>query len=74
MINTLLAKSDKPDYNGTMTNPNTIRISENLQDLTGEGLEYYVKGDIVMARFWNGNFYVTYNLPTGNTEITKGVL
>ena len=35
---------------------NQVRISDSLWDLTGEGLEYLIKGDQVLARFWNGNF------------------
>lgn len=33
----------------------SIRISDSLFALSGEGLEYYVKGDTVLAKFFNGN-------------------
>lgn len=48
----------------------TIRISSDIQQLTGEGEEYLVDktGENVLAVFYNGNFIRP--LPGGNSEIT----
>lgn len=46
-----------------------IKVSTNIQDLTGEGLEYLVRADgTVAAKFFNGN--VMPPLPPGNQEVT----
>lgn len=38
---------------------NTIKISDELCYLTGEGLEYLVRDNVVIAKFLNGNLHFT---------------
>lgn len=35
----------------------TIRISDQLSFLTGEGLEFLVRDEVVIAKFIDGNLY-----------------
>lgn len=48
----------------------TIRISENIQDLVGLGSEYLVKGDTVIAEFYDGKLVNSIGLVVNDSERT----
>ena len=47
----------------------TIHVSERYADLTGIGLEYIVKNEQVICKFYNGNI-MRENMPVNSNEDT----
>lgn len=45
-----------------------IRVSASLRDLTGQGLEYLIASQDIIAVFYNGN--LTSPASRGNTDVT----
>ena len=47
-----------------------MKISDNIMDLDGVGLELLIKDEVVLCRFFNGNILSDY-IKSGNKEITE---
>ncbi len=63
--------SAKPVPNPVLPPPcDVIRIARSARDLTGEGLEYLVYEDgVIAAKLFNGQ--IMGQVPAGNSEVTK---